>query len=59
MLKHLTEDTCQGIGRLFAGSVLSPFLKIGDTFASFQMDWSLPVSRDFLYISCRMGASSL
>ena len=58
MLKHFTEDTGQGYWPM-AGSVLSPFLKIGDTLAFFQIDGSLPVSRDFWKISFRIGASSL
>ena len=36
-----------------------PFLKIGETFASFQMSGSFPVSKDLWKISCRIGASSL
>ena len=36
-----------------------PFLKIGETFAYFQMSDSFPVSKDFLKISCRTGANSL
>ena len=47
MLKHLTEDTCQGNWLVICWVTFIPFLKIGDTFASFQMDGSLPVSRDF------------
>ena len=34
-------------------------LKNGETFASFQMLGSFPVSKDLWKISCRIGASSL
>ena len=47
MLKHLTEDTGQGNWTIICWVSFIPFLKIGDTFASFQIDGSLPVSRDF------------
>ena len=47
MLKHLTEDTCQGNWSIICWVSFIPFFKIGDTFASFQMDGSLPVSMDF------------
>ena len=41
------------------GSDFSPFLKIGEIFASFQMSGSFPVSNDHWKISCRIGANSL
>ena len=41
------------------GSDFSSFLKIGETFASFQMSGSFPVSKDLWKISCRIGANSL
>ena len=47
MLKHLTEDTCKGNWSVICWVSFIPFLKIGDMFAAFQMDGSLPVSRDF------------
>ena len=46
MLKNLTEDTGQGDGAVVGRVGFIPFLKIGDTLASFQMDGSLPESRD-------------
>ena len=59
MLKHFTEDTGQGYWPIIGWFGLSPFLKIGDTLAFFQIDGSLPVSRDFWKINFRIGASSL
>ena len=35
-----------------------PFLKMGDTFASFHTSGSSPLSNDYWKISCRMGESS-
>ena len=37
---------------------MSPFLKTGDTLASFKTSARFPVSKNFLKISCRMGESS-
>ena len=37
----------------------SPFLKIGETFASFQKSGSFPESKDLWKISCRIGGNSL
>ena len=34
-------------------------MKIGETFASFQMSGSFPVSKDLWKISCRIGANFL
>lgn len=47
------------MGLQLEGSALSPFLKIRDSFASFQMCGSFPVSKDFSKITCRMGDNSL
>ena len=41
------------------GSGFPPFLKIGETFAFFQISGSFPVSKDLWKISCRTGAKSL
>ena len=59
MLKHFTEDTGQGYWPIIGWFVLSPFLKIGDTLAFFQIEGSFPVSRYFWKINFRTGASSL
>ena len=46
------------IGRQFAASDLSPFLKIGVTLALHQSAGSLPVCNDLLKITLIIGASS-
>ena len=43
MLKHFTEDTGKGDKAIVGWVCFIPFLKIGDTLASFQMAGSLPV----------------
>ena len=50
MLKHFTEDTGQGYWPIIGWFGFVPF---------FQIDGSLPVSRDFWKISFWIGASSL
>ena len=47
------------MGWLFAVSVLSPFLNMGDTFASFQILDNFPWSMDHWKMTWRMRASSL
>ena len=54
----LHKTHASDIGRSFAASDLSPFLKMGDIFASFQIWGSFPESTDFWKITCSMGASS-
>ena len=59
MLKHFTEDTGHGYWPIIGWFGFVPLLKIGYTLAFFQIDGSLPVSRDFRKINFRIGASSL
>ena len=59
--KTLQRTQVSEIGLYLEGSDSPPFLKIGETFASFQMSGSFPVhvSKDLWEISCRIGAHSL
>ena len=57
--KTLQRTQVSEIGLQLEGSDFSPFLKIGETLASFQMSGKFPVSKDLWKISCRIGAYSL
>ena len=64
MLKHFTEDTGQGYWPIIGWFGFVPLFKdrgyiIYIKLAFFQIDGSLPVSRDFWKINFRIGASSL
>ena len=49
---------CKEMGPLLAGSLLSPFLKIGLTFALVQSDGTSPVASDLSNMSWIIGAIS-
>ena len=59
MLKHFTEDTGQGYWPIIGWFGFVPLFKDRGYIGLFQIDVSLPVSRDFWKINFRIGASSL
>ena len=58
VFEHFAQNTCEWYRAIIAGYDLSPFLKMGDTFASFQKWGSFPESSDFWKVTCSIGASS-
>ena len=59
MDQDLAKDTGQCNRPVVGRDRFFPFLKIGETFASFQMSGSFPVSKDLWKMSYRIGANSL
>ena len=58
VFEHFAQNTYEWNRAIIDLTDLSPFLKMGDTFASFQIWESFPESSDFWKITCNIGASS-